>query len=185
MPPTFVLRRRESDVQKWPPLRSLWPANQRHLRFLRKPVALARVTRDARTNDILPRRRAAAIARQDVIEVQLNAIENVAAILAGVLVALENVVPGELHFLLRQPIEEQKNDHARDANLPRNGGYDFVLRRGRREIAPALEIMRQKIVRFIRGNDLGVAGINQRERAPRRADVDRLPEAIQHQNLTI
>jgi hypothetical protein len=30
-----------------------------------------------------------------------------------------------------------------------------------------------------------VAGINERERAPRRADVDRLPKAIQHQNLTI
>ncbi len=180
-----MLRRRESDVQEWPPFRSLRPADQSHLRFLRKPVALARVTRDARANDVLPCGRAAAIARHDVIEVQLNAIENIAAILAGVLVALENVVPGELHFLLRQPIEEQKNDHARDANLPRNGGYDFVFRRRCREIAPALEIVRQKIVRVIGGNDLGVSSIDERERASRRADVGRLPEAIQHQNLTI
>ena len=61
---------------------------------------------------------AAAVARQDVIEIQFAAIKNVAAILAGVLVALENVVAREFHFLLRQTIEEQEHDDARDADLP-------------------------------------------------------------------
>ena len=79
---------------------------KRHVRFMRQSIALARVTRNAGANHVFPSRQAAAIARHHVIEIQIAAIENMAAILAGVFVALENVVPGKLHFLLRQPIEE-------------------------------------------------------------------------------
>jgi hypothetical protein len=32
---------------------------------------------------------------------------------------------------------------------------------------------------------VGMARVHQRERAPRRADVDRLPETVQHQNVTV
>jgi hypothetical protein len=32
---------------------------------------------------------------------------------------------------------------------------------------------------------VGMARVHQRERAPRRADVDRLPETVQHQNMTV
>jgi hypothetical protein len=45
--------------------------------------------------------------------------------------------------------------------------------------------MRQEIVFVIGGNHVGMARVNERERAARRADVDRLPKAIQHQNLTV
>jgi len=60
-----------------------------------------------------------------------------------------------------------------------------VIRRARGKIAPAFKIVGQKIVGFIRGDDVGVSGVDERERAARRADVDRLPEAVQHQNLTV
>ncbi|MEY2540017.1 MAG: hypothetical protein QOG67_3757 [Verrucomicrobiota bacterium] len=53
-----------------------------------------------------------------MIKIQLIPIENMAAILARILVALENIVPSELHFLLRQPVKQQQNDDARHANLP-------------------------------------------------------------------
>jgi hypothetical protein len=61
----------------------------------------------------------------------------------------------------------------------------FVVGRGGGEIAPAVEVMGEEIVFVIGGNHVGVARVNKCERAPRRADVDRLPEAIQHQNLTV
>jgi len=115
-----------------------------------------------------------------VVEIQIAPIKSLAAILAHVLVALENIVPRKLHFFLRQPIEEEQHDYARHSNLPRNRRDHFVIWRSRREIAPTLEIVRQEIVCFVGRNNVRVAGVNQRERAPRRADVDRLPETIQH-----
>ncbi len=120
-----------------------------------------------------------------MIEIQLVALKNLTAILAGVLVALKNVVPRKLHFLLRETIEKEQYDHPRHANFPRNSRDHLVFWRGRRKITPTLEIMRHKIVGFIRRNNMGVPGINQRERAPGRADVNRLPEPVQHQNLTV
>ena len=76
------------------------------MRFLRQPVAFARITFDARTDHVFPSCRSSAIARNHVVEIQIAAFENLAAILAGVLVALENVVPGKLHLFLWQPIEQ-------------------------------------------------------------------------------
>jgi hypothetical protein len=45
--------------------------------------------------------------------------------------------------------------------------------------------VRQEIVRFVGRDDLGVTRIHQRKGAARRADVHRLPEAVEHQNLTV
>ena len=183
--PAFVLRRRKCDVHKRAPLRALRFANQTHLRFPRQTVALARIARDTGANHVLPDGESASVARHDMIEIQVVPLKNLAAVLAGVLVALENIVPREFHFLFRQPIEEEQHDHTRHPNLPRNRGDDFVIGRGGGEVAPTVEIMRQEIVFVIGGNHVGMARVNERERAPRRADVDRLPEAIQHQNLTV
>src|SRR5205807_6614527 len=66
--------------------------------------------------------------------------ENISAILAGILVPFENVVPGELHFLFWQSIEQQQDDHAWDTDLPRNRGYHLSLGRLRGKIAPAIEV---------------------------------------------
>jgi hypothetical protein len=55
-----------------------------------------------------------------------------------------------------------------------------VFRRSCRKITPALKIVRHKIVGFIRPNNMGMTGVNQRKRAPSRTDVDRLPETVQH-----
>jgi len=60
-----------------------------------------------------------------------------------------------------------------------------VVGRIRGEIAPALEVVRQEITRIIRGNDVRVPGVNQGKRASRSANVHRLPEAIEDQNLTV
>jgi len=137
-----MLRRRKRDMDERAPLRPLRFPNQMHVCFLRKPVALTRITRNARANDIFPCRHPAAVAWDNVIEIQLVSLKNVTAILAGVSIALENVVSGKLHFLFRKTIKKEQHDHARHANLPRDGRDHFVFRRGRRKIAPTLEVVR-------------------------------------------
>lgn len=120
-----------------------------------------------------------------MIEIQVISLKNPAAILARVFVALENIVTSKLHFLLRETIKEEQHNYAWNSDLPRNGRDHFVFWRSYRKIAPTFEIMRQKIVSFVRRDDVGMARIDQRESAPRRADVHRLPQAIEHQNLTV
>ena len=115
--PKVVLRRRKGNLDKWPPLWPLRFADQAHVRFTRKPIALACIARDARANHIFPGRSPAPIARHDVIQIELAAIEEFAAILAGVLVSLENIVASEFYFLFRKPIEHKQHDHSRDADL--------------------------------------------------------------------
>ena len=146
VPPAFMLRRRKRDMHKRAPLRSLRLANQTHVRLLRKPVAFAGVTLDARANHIFPRRRPASVARHDMIEIQLISLENPAAILARVFVPLENIVTSKLNFLLRETIKKEQHDHTRHPNLPRNRRDDFVIGRGGGEVAPTVEVMGQEIV---------------------------------------
>ncbi len=168
-----------------PPLGSLRFANQAHMRFAREPVAFARITINARTNHVLPGGCPAPITRHHMIQVEFAAIENVSAVLAGVLVALKNIVPCKFYILLRKPIKNEKHDHPRDPNLERNRGDHLVVRRGRRQITPAFEIVRHEIVRLIGRDNVSMAGIHQREGATRRANVNCLPQAVKHQNLIV
>ena len=168
-----------------PPLRPLRFANQAHMRFARESITLARVAADARANHVLPRGRPSPVTRYDVIQIEFTTIENLATVLAGILVALEHVVPGKFYFLLRKPIKNEKHNHPRDTNLERNRSDDFVIRSVCRQVAPAFKIVRHEIVRLVRRNDVGVTCVNKRKGATRRADVNRLPQAVKHQNLII
>src|SRR4029453_3582207 len=99
--PEVVLGCSKSNLDERPPFRSLRFTNQTHVRFPRKPITLSRVTRDAGANHIFPSRGAATVARDHVIQIKFATIEEVAAVLAGVLVSLKHVVPREFYFFLR------------------------------------------------------------------------------------
>ena len=185
MLPEIVLRRSKRDLNKRPPLRSLGLPDQAHVCFTRKSVALACIAGDAGTNHVFPSRRSTSVARHDMIQIKLAAIEQLAAVLAGALVSLKYVVPGEFYFLFRKAIEHKEHDHPRDADLKRNRRDHFVVRRVRRQIAPAFEVVRRKIARVIRRNNLGVSCVYEGQGAPCRADVHGLPEPVQYQNLTV
>src|SRR5262245_31406071 len=116
MLPAIMVVQAQVDLNKRPPLRAFWPADQLHTRFLRRAVCLLSVTSDAGTNDVLPSGRAASVARNHVIQIEVFTIERMAAVLAGVLVPFENIVSCEFDFLLRQPVEHDKQDYAWDAN---------------------------------------------------------------------
>jgi len=140
MLPAVVVLEPEVDLDEGTPLGPLRLADEMHPRFVRRPVGFARITRDAGADNIFPRRRATPIARNDVVEIQIFAIKLAAAELAGVLVALENVVPGELHFLLWQAIEQHQQDHSWNADPERNRMNTFRMRLLLRKIVPLVEI---------------------------------------------
>lgn len=146
VPPTLVVLGRESDVDKRPPLRTFRSPDQRHMRFVWEPISLSRITRDTRADYIFPGCQAASITRQYMVEIELGPIENRSAILAGIFVPLENVVPGEFHFLLRQSIKEQEDDHLWHTDLPRNRCDHFMVGSGGGEITPAIKVVGQEII---------------------------------------
>ena len=88
-----MLRRSKGDLNEWSPLRPLGFADQAHVRLARKPVAFARIARNTRANHVFPSRRPAPVARHDMIQIKLTPIEEVAAVLAGVLVPQVDVLP--------------------------------------------------------------------------------------------
>ncbi len=145
------------------------------MRFLGEPVPFLGVTGNTGADYVFPGGGSAAVARHDMIEVQIASVKGVAAVLAGVLIPLEYVVAGKFHFLLRKAIEKEQDDHPRHSNPPRDGGYHLMFRRAGREVAPAVEIVGQEVIRFIRGYDMRVACVNESECAPHRTDIHRLP----------
>ena len=62
-----------------------------------------------------------------------------------------------------------------------------MLRLGREcgEVEPAIEVVGEEVILRVGRNDLCVPLIQQRKGTPRRTDVDRLPQAVQDQNLAV
>ena len=176
---------RQIDLHKRTPLRLLGLAHEMHPDFQRRVIRLERIARDTGAHNVFPRGRTAAIARHDVIQIQILAIKNVAAVLAGVFVALENVVPGELHFLLRHPVKHAQQNHARHADAKGDRRDGFRMRLGLGKIMPLAEVisLERTVVRAEHG--LGVTLKEQRERAAGRANIDGLPEAVEYQDVLV
>ena len=116
MLPTVVLLKAEIDLHERTPFRAFRFADQTNAGFLRCVIRLARIALNAGADNVFPRGRTAAITRNHMIKVQILAIENFAAILACVLVTLENIMARELHFLFRKMIEDGEQNHARNPN---------------------------------------------------------------------
>lgn len=173
------------QMDKGSPLRFHRLADEFHAGFVRQAVALARVARDARTNDVFPCRLSAAIAGQHVIKIQILPVENLSAVLAGVFVPLEDVVTGEFDFLLRKSVKKHQHDDARNADFQINGVDHFVLRLAQGKIAPTLEIMRLELIFRIRAHHLGVTLIEKHESAADSARIDSLPKTVQDENRFI
>src|SRR5436190_6428 len=94
--PAIVLVHAEVDLHEWPPLRPLRLPDQVDARFLRCAIRLARIALDTGADNVFPGGRATAVARNDVIQIQVFAIESMATVLTHVFVAFENVMTREL-----------------------------------------------------------------------------------------
>lgn len=178
MLPAFVMVHAKIDLHEGTPLGPPRFANEVHARFLRRVVRLASIAGDAGADNVLPSRRAAAIAGDDMVEIQIFAIKDLAAILAGVVVPLENIMTRELDFFLRQPVEHHQQDDAWHANLERDGMDALRMRVLLGEILPLIEAESLERTVVSTEDSLGVAFEEQSESAAGGADVDCLPEAI-------
>ena len=120
-----------------------------------------------------------------MIQVQLTSIEYLSAVLTRVLIALEHIMAGGIYFLFLEVIEQNQFDHARNPDFERNGRDHFRLGGFLGKNAPTGEIVGKEIIVCVNRDDLGVAGIKQSESAACGTDIDRLPQAIKHQHLTV
>jgi hypothetical protein len=98
---------READVYERSPFGVLWLADKLKTGLMGESVALPCITRNARTDDVFPGRLTSAISWKDMIKVQVVSLKCLATVLAGIPVALEDIVPGKLDLFLWQPLEKQ------------------------------------------------------------------------------
>ena len=180
MLPTVVPVQREIDLHKRTPFWALGFAHEVHAGFVGRVVGLAGVARDARANDVFPSGRPAAVARDDVVEIEIFPVEDVAAVLAGVFVALKDVVARELHFFLRHPVIHEEQDNLGQPDAEGDGVNGIVVRSVGGDIAPFLKIKGAKGAVRIFSHHLGLALEEEGERAAGSADVYSLPEPVQH-----
>lgn len=168
----------EADIHERPPFGSLWLADELHVGLVWKPVALAGVARNARADDVFPRGLATAIPRHHVVEIQITAVEDAIAVLAGICVALENVMPCKFDLLLGKALKEEEDDYSWDTDPQAYRSSHIRFRIGLGKIFPAFEVVCEEVVLLVRGNDLRVTLIEEREGSPCRAGIYSLPEAI-------
>ena len=110
-----------------------------------------------------------------MVQIQVPPVERVSAVLAGVLVALEDVVAGELDLLLRQPVKYDQQNDPGNTDTERNRADAFRMRGLLGEVMPFSEVERLEIPVTRAQHDLRVPFEQQSEGASSRADIDRLP----------
>lgn len=102
--PIRVVALPDERANKGSPAWALGLADQVHVSLMRESVGFARVTLNTRGHNIFPRSAATAIPWDNVIHIQMARLKVVAAVLAAVIVALEEIFPGKSNFLHRQLI---------------------------------------------------------------------------------
>ena len=113
-----------------------------------------------------------------MVEIQILPFKMVTAILAGISIALENVVAREFDFLLREPVKDEQHDHSRDANLKGNRSNEFLAAAFLGQAFPLGKI--KCVKRSVGGfeNDLRASFKQQGQSSPGCANVDGLPQPV-------
>ena len=115
--PTIVTVQAEVNLNEGAPFRAFRFTDQMQASFVWSSVRFPCIARDAGADNIFPGGWTTAIARSDVVKVQILSIKNASAILAGVLIAFEDVVPGEFNFFFRKTIKNHQEDNPGHADL--------------------------------------------------------------------
>ena len=115
-----------------------------------------------------------------MIEVQIARLELLAAVLAAVAVAVEDVLPCESHLVPGQAIEIHQQDDARNADAQRRRDDGILVGLGR-DVHPVLPVVR----RVIGGHGAHMPLVEQTERLADRGDLDGLKQAIENENVGV
>ena len=117
----------------------------------------------------------------DMIQVQILALEDLATVLARVLVALEDVVAGELHILAWKFVEHRQHNDAWDPHLQADRLDRLGMRFFLRQIGPLGKVKGIEGAILVAQNHLGVTLDEETKSPADSADVDRLPKPIENQ----
>lgn len=181
MLPTVRIGNTDIDLDEWPPFRPLGFANQAHADLLGQMIGFARVTLNTGANDIFPRGGASAIPWNHMVQIQSGPVKYLAAILAGIPIPLENVMARELDLFLGHVIEREQHDHTRNPDTEGNGKYTFRVWLFLGKIPPLIEVVCLKVSVRSTEDNLCVALEQQHQSPSSGADINRLPEAVEHQ----
>ena len=96
---------------------SFWRLVRNHACLLRHLVCLARIAGDAGADDIVPSVGASYVSGNDMIDVEVPRVLAFSAVLAGKIIAPEDVLAGKLDLSLRQPIEVREDNDTRNGIL--------------------------------------------------------------------
>ena len=143
----------------------------------------------AGADDVLPVCFAAHASRDHVVERQFTRRVALAAELADVLVAGEDIAAVELDLVSRQAVVEQQPDDSRhgDMEMYRRDpvvAVRFELTPQLADLAPAIEIV-IGIPALLERYDLGEIAKQKRKRPPDADDADRHIMPVEHQNVTV
>ena len=149
-----------------------------HASFLRRAAPFTNITPKTSANDVVPRRRSATTAWDDVIEAEVMSPKFLSAILAPILVSQENIPAVELDHVARNTVVIQQPDDARNLDREGDGAYPiipfadiFESGFGLAQFQPTLKVEGQVLTIFDM-HDLGLSFIEQRKSALHIDNVD-------------
>jgi hypothetical protein len=108
--PAFVAEAIFVEAEEGAPARGDGFAERVHVGLVGEFVGLAGVAADAGGDDVFPGGASAFVAREDVVEVELGFREDFGAVLAGELVAEEDVAAGEFDFEAREFVVDGEDE---------------------------------------------------------------------------
>jgi hypothetical protein len=163
--------------------------DQRHAGLIRRAAALAGVASRAGTNQIFPGRLAPGASRDDMVQRQFGRGIPLAAILAAVTVAGEDITTVKFDGRSRQAIIDQQPDDPRNGNVEMDGRDPVMF--GRLEflavladLAPGLEVV-VTVSSLLAVNDLGQVAEQKGNRPASADDTQGHIVLVEHQDSRI
>lgn len=181
--PALVVLTPDVHLDEGTPLGLFRSFDQMHPGLAWSAIGFAGIAGDAAADNVLPGGGAPTVPRGHMIQIQILPIKNSSTVLAGVAIPLEDVVPGEFDLFFGKPIKNNQHDHPGNPDSERNGADAFRVRLLLRKIMPLVEIEGLELSRRAAEYHLCMSLKEKRQRSPRSADVDCLPEAVQDEHL--
>lgn len=172
-------------MNKRAPTRAFGLLEQAHVGLVWEAVALTGVAGDATADNIFPSGLSASLAGKDMVEIEFVAVEGARTVLAGVFVALVDVLPSEFDFFTGQSVEKQKHNDRGHTDFEAHRLHHVLVWFGLGKVMPAGKVVGEVVVVLVAPDDVGVSLIKQSESAADAADIDRLPQSVQHQHMLV
>ncbi len=144
--PASITRMAEVDVDQWIVFWAMRFLYESKSGLFGHSPALSDVAVRARTNDVFPDRFSADASGDNVVKRQLGGWILLAAILAFVFIAGENISPVKLDLISRQTVIKEQPNYSRHGYIEIDGGHPVVSVRLEpppqlADLSPALEIV--------------------------------------------